>query len=224
MKKVFIFLTVALFIFSEEVLTFAQSEDAFISGRVTDKITGEPLAKAFVVVDNLDGRNLVTRTDTSGFYQLEKLSGGRYELSAFAFGHYLQVYPETLTVNPGDTLTGIDFQLSTMPTGAISGRVTDSLTGEPIAFARIFVHNMDGCEKSLTFSDSSGCYFINKLQVGFYRASAFAKTYNPLKYSIPIEVKADSIHSGVDFQMKRNGNQREGKIFGQVKDQESGLG
>lgn len=223
MKKMFIFLTLILSMSLPAIFSFAQSGDVMISGRVTDQRTGEPLVKAFVMADMLNGRNLVTRTDSSGYYQLDKLSAGMYELSAFAFGYYLKVYPETLAVDMGDIITGIDFELYTMPTGAISGRVIDSLTGEPIVNARIFVHNIDGCEKSLAYSDSSGYYFIDKLQEGFYRASAFAKGYKPLKYSGPVEVIADLIHSGVDFQMKMKGIQREGKIFGQVKDQESGL-
>jgi hypothetical protein len=190
---------------------------------VTDQKTGEPLVKAFVMADKLDGRKLVARTDSSGVYLLDKLSEGRYELSAFAFGYFLEVYPETLEVESGDTLTGINFELSTMPTGSISGRVTDSLTGNPIAKARIFVHNIEGCEKSLAFSDSAGYYFIDKLQAGLYRATAFARGYKPLKYSAPIEVVADSVSSGVDFLMNKHGHQREGKIFGQVKDQRTCL-
>jgi len=223
MKRVFIFLTVILFISLDGIISFAQSGDAMISGRVTDMRTGEPLVKAFVMADMLEGRNLVTRADSSGFYQLDKLSSGMYELSAFAFGYYLQVYPETLDVGMGDTITGIDFELYTMPTGAISGRVTDSITGESIANARIFVHNIQGCEKSLAFSDSSGYYFIDKLQEGSYRASAFARGYKPLKYFTSIEVIADSVNSGVDFQMKSKSNQREGKIFGQIRDENTGL-
>ncbi|MDP3025288.1 MAG: carboxypeptidase regulatory-like domain-containing protein [candidate division Zixibacteria bacterium] len=227
MKKLFIFLTALIFILSASISLFARVDNpstyASISGKVTDQKTGEPLVKAFVMANKLDGRKLVARTDSSGVYLLDKLSAGRYELSAFAFGYFLKVYPETLTVKSGDNLTGINFELSTMPTGSISGRVTDSLTGNPIVHARIFVHNIEGCEKSLAFSDSDGNYVINKLQVGFYRATAFARGYKPLKYFTPVEVIADSIHSGVDFQMKKHGHQREGKIFGQVKDQETCL-
>ncbi len=227
MKKLFIFLTALIFILSASISLFARVDNpstyASISGKVTDQKTGEPLVKAFVMANKLDGRKLVTRTDSSGLYLLDRLCAGRYELSAFAFGHFLKVYPETLAVKSGEALTGIDFELSTMPTGSISGQVTDSLTGNPIAHARIFVHNIEGCEKSLAFSDSSGYYFIDKLQVGFYRASAFARGYKPLKYYTSIEVIADSVHSGVDFLMKKHGHQREGKIFGQVKDQETDL-
>ena len=227
MKKLFIFLTVILFVFLTLISSFAKASDplcyASISGKVTDKKTGEPLVKAFVMADKLDGRKLVARTDSSGNYLLDKLSAGRYELSAFAFGYFLEVYPETLEVESGDTLTGINFELSTMPTGSISGRVTDSLTGNPIVHARVFVHNIEGCEKSLAFSDSAGYYFIDKLQAGMYRATAFARGYKPLKYGSLIEVVADSVSSGVDFQMNKHGHQREGKIFGQVKDQRTCL-
>ena len=227
MKKLFIFLTVILFFFLTSISSFAKAGDplcyASISGKVTDQKTGEPLAKAFVMANKLDGRKLVARTDSSGVYLLDKLSAGRYELSAFAFGYFLEVYPETLEVESGDTLTGINFELSTMPTGSISGRVTDSITGDPIVHARIFVHNIEGCEKSLAFSDSAGYYFIDKLQAGMYRATAFARGYKPLKNGTPIEVVADSVSSGVDFLMQKNGHQREGKIFGQAKDQETDL-
>jgi len=230
MKKLFIFLTVVIFIFSASISLFARVDNpstyasyASISGKVTDQKSGEPLVKAFVMADKLGGRKLVARTDSSGVYLLDKLSAGRYELSAFAFGYFLKVYPETLTVKSGEALSGINFELNTMPTGSISGRVTDSLTGNPIVHARIFVHNIEGCEKSLAFSDSAGHYFIDKLQAGSYRASAFARGYKPLRYGVPIEVVADSVSSGVDFLMKENGHQREGKIFGQVKDLETDL-
>lgn len=227
MRKLFIFLTAILFVFLTSISLFAKVDDplcyASISGKVTDKKTGEPLVKAFVMANKLDGRKLVARTDSSGVYLLDKLSAGRYELSAFAFGYFLEVYPETLEVESGDILTGINFELSTMPTGSISGRVTDSLTGNSIVHARIFVHNIEGCEKSLAFSDSDGYYFIDKLQAGSYRATAFARGYKPLKYGAPIEVVADSVNSGVDFRMNKHGHQREGKIFGQVKDQRTCL-
>ena len=223
MKKLLIFSTVTLFVLLCLISSFANAGDpacyASISGKVTAKKTGEPLVKAFVIADKLDGRKSVVRTDASGDYLLDKLPAGSYELSAFAFGYFLEVYPETLEVKAGDILTGINFELSTMPTGAISGRVTDSLTGDPIVKARVFVHNIEGCEKSLAFTDSGGYYFIDKLQAGTYRATAFARGYKPLKYHTPIEVVADSVTSGVDFLMNKHGHQREGKIFGQVKDQ-----
>ncbi len=222
MKKLFIFLTAVIFVFSGSISLFAGVDNpsiyASISGKVTDLKSGEPLVKAFVMADKLDGRKLVARTDSSGFYLFDKLSQGRYEISAFAFGHFLEVYPETLSVQPDDNLTGINFELKTMPTGSLSGRVTDLLTGSPIFKARIFVHNTEGCEKALAFSDSAGFYFIEKLQAGTYRASAFAKGYKPEKYSTPIEVVADSLRSGVDFVMQENGHQRQGKIFGQIRD------
>lgn len=227
MKKLFIFLTAAIFVFSSSNSLFAGVDNpstfASISGKVTDQKSGEPLAKAFVTADMLDGRKLSARTDSSGLYLFDKLSAGRYEVSAFAFGHFLQVYPETLSVEPGDNLTAINFALKTMPTGAISGRVTDLVTGNPIFKARVFVHNAEGCEKALAFSDSAGNYFIDKLQAGSYRASAFARGYKPQKYPVLIEVVADSLTSGVDFAMQENGHQRQGKIFGQVKDQITSL-
>ena len=227
MKKLFIFLTVILFALLTSISSFASAGDplcyASISGKVLDQKTGEPLVKAFVIADKLDGRKLVVRTNASGVYLIDKLSAGRYELSAFAFGYFLEVYPETLEVESNDTLTGINFELSTMPTGSISGRVTDSLTGNPIVKARVFVHNIEGCEKSLAFSDSAGYYFIDKLQAGTYRATAFARGYKPLKYHTSIEVVADSVSSGVDFLMNKHGHQREGKIFGQVKDERTCL-
>ena len=98
MKKLFIFLTVILFVLLCSISSFANVGDptsyASISGKVTAKKTGEPLVKAFVMADKFDGRKSVVRTDASGDYLLDKLSAGKYELSAFAFGYFLEVYPE----------------------------------------------------------------------------------------------------------------------------------
>ena len=194
MRKVLTISTMVSLILLMVTGSFAQSGDAVVSGRVTDMRTGEPLVKAFVMADMLDGRYLVARTDSSGFYQMDKLSTGMYEFSAFAFGYYLEVYPETLEVVTGEIITDIDFALYTKPTGAISGWVTDSVTGAPIVNAKIFVHQIQGCEKSLTYTDSLGYYYIEKLEEGFYRATAFARRIA----STPGKVTCDPIRTTIN--------------------------
>lgn len=85
---------------------------------------------------------------------------------------------------------------------SISGRVTDSLTGDPIAGAKVRVQIKEGDEKAVVFSNSNGEYIVDSLQPGTYRAMVFATDYNPLKYGVPIDVDA-CIISGVNFKMVR---------------------
>jgi len=76
-----------------------------ITGTVTDKITGKPVAGATITIPDL---KIGTSTDANGFYVLKNLPAGKYliQISAMGYGSF------TKAIDLGST-TKIDFKLST---------------------------------------------------------------------------------------------------------------
>ena len=123
-----------------------RAETASIRGRITDKVSGEPIARAVVSASPADGRSRATATlaDADGRYAFPALAPGRYFIGAnpplFRAGYVGASYTRTtspteiLTLNMGDERTSIDIALPRAY--AISGRVVD-VDGEPAARVRI---------------------------------------------------------------------------------------
>ncbi len=106
-----------------------------IAGTVTDT-EGNPIPMAVVAARRLDGffqRHI--RTDENGDYIFNEVIPGQYRVRAFKRGFSPGMYPETVVVEDGQDVTGIDIVLETFTPpfdGFISGTVTDDVSGEPI--------------------------------------------------------------------------------------------
>jgi hypothetical protein len=130
-----------------------RAESASIRGRITDRVSGEPIARAVVTVSPAAGRSRTTSTitDSDGRYVFAALSPGRYFIRAdpplFRARSVGAPYTRTastveiLTLTPGDERTSIDIALQRGY--AITGRVVD-VDGEPAARVHIVAHRMDG--------------------------------------------------------------------------------
>jgi hypothetical protein len=158
---------------------------ASISGRVTDADAGAPLADVSVGSRELGW--YVTNAD------------GRFTVSAPAGKHSLRIAgkfiaaspaaPREVTVESGQSLTGIDFRIRLY--GDISGRVVDE-GGEPVASARIlavrgawdvaggvgaaqvYANSELTLRASSATADSQGRYTIRQVQAGIpYRVLAY---------------------------------------------------
>jgi len=130
-----------------------QTRKGQIEGYVVRAGTNEPLADARVTIRRTgnagqtplppqeselapDSPQAIT-TDSQGHFIIESLDPGSYQLSAAKNGFARQVYGEraperpgkALAVSAGQLLKDVTFRL--VPTGAVSGRVTDE-RGEPI--------------------------------------------------------------------------------------------
>ncbi|MEU4267409.1 S8 family serine peptidase [Streptomyces sp. NPDC026092] len=105
---------------------------ATVTGTVTDRATGAPLAGVTLTARAGDGRRSVT-TDASGAYRLT-LAAGTYSLSATGYG-YRPATEENLTVTTGQSL-GRDLALDAVPAHAVSGTVLD-VTGKPLKGATV---------------------------------------------------------------------------------------
>jgi hypothetical protein len=168
------------------------ADGAAISGRVTD-------ASGTVGIENVDVqiRDLANNwypgasTDSDGYYTISWLSAGNYKIEFSTYnvpGNYTGEWynnkssfesADTLSVTPGQTLTGIDAQLE--QGGAISGRVTDA-TGA-VGIANVDVQICDLAQYWLpgTSTDSDGYYTLAGLPAGDYKIE-FRTNWTPGNY------------------------------------------
>jgi hypothetical protein len=101
------------------VSAYASGPHGVITGQVTDKATGKPLAGAAVTAKP---GGYVTRTDSSGDYTLN-VAGATYQMRTSDFG-YTTGTKSGVTVAANQTVTE-NFALAGPPPGTLSGTVTD---------------------------------------------------------------------------------------------------
>ncbi|MEO0049994.1 MAG: carboxypeptidase-like regulatory domain-containing protein [candidate division WOR-3 bacterium] len=191
-----------------------------ITGRVTDLITGNPIANAVVVACSDSTPMGRAQTNEDGVYLIEGLEPGGYQVIARKQGYVPAHYPTKVIVQEGQITTGIDLRLRQIQpqTGAISGRVTDKLTGEPIHGAVVYVHGANGRHRMRT--DRQGYYIIRGLRPGRYQVSAKARRYFPETYPEPVEVRRHEVTENINFALQPK--PRKGGIIGQVVDAQTG--
>ncbi|MED4456369.1 carboxypeptidase-like regulatory domain-containing protein, partial [Metabacillus fastidiosus] len=140
---------------------------ATITGTVTDAFTGNPIANALIQVFNSQGILInSTLSDNNGQFSVTGLPEGALTVQASANNFASQV--QTVTLTPGETET-VNFSLPPNP-ASISGTVTDSLNGNPIAGALVqaFLVGTTIPVRS-TLTDSNGNYVLTGLNEGEYR-------------------------------------------------------
>jgi hypothetical protein len=128
---------------------------AIVRGRVTEKESGRPLARALVTLWlNNPGRMIQNLTTEDGRFEFMNIPAGRVSLSAAA-GEYSGTHPitnyeyvsergrrvSTIVLKDAEVRENADIA---MPRGlAISGRVVDD-RGDPLARVRIRLERLDG--------------------------------------------------------------------------------
>lgn len=80
-----------------------------ISGTVYDKATGSPIAGAKV---NAGGCRHSATTGNDGTYTITGLADGGYSVKACKEGYECATYPTLVVITGGNSVTGIDFQLT----------------------------------------------------------------------------------------------------------------
>ncbi|MFH2125156.1 MAG: carboxypeptidase-like regulatory domain-containing protein [Pseudomonadota bacterium] len=87
-------------------LAMAQSDSGIISGKVVDRY-GAPLKKASVRASNLDdGLVVESLTDEKGFFRMDKMSAGNYEVQVSLGPHGINKKKVKL---PGGQSVKVDF-------------------------------------------------------------------------------------------------------------------
>jgi hypothetical protein len=178
---------VALVALAQEV---PQAEKlASVEGKVTSSLTGEPLLRAHIFLENnvnggQQSYGALTRAD--GSYSIKGISPGSYAISAqrigFVSSNASVSNNRLVTLEAGAKRT--DFNLKLTPTGSISGRVLNP-AGEPIEGAQVSAIAYSQIVKS-TSTDARGNFRIASLEPGKYRV--VAKTQS---VGIPPETRTD---------------------------------
>ncbi|MCX7837665.1 MAG: carboxypeptidase-like regulatory domain-containing protein, partial [candidate division WOR-3 bacterium] len=122
-------------------------------------------------------------------------------VTCHAQNYYPKHYPNPVEVVAGQTVTDINFALKpyTSPPqerGSISGRVTDSITGNPIANARV---NACGPSCGQAITNENGEYIIENLPTGDYIVIARAFNYYPKRYPQLVHVENGQNTPNINF-------------------------
>jgi len=199
-----------------------------ISGTVTDVTTGQPVPWGiYVTVYDAAGTYAAYGyTEADGTYEITGLTAGSYFARADASGYVAQLYdgiacPTPCTVTGGTPIPvalstetpGVDFAL--VPYGKIAGTIRDAVTGLPLAYRNVAIHDAAGTVVGYTYSDETGTYSYSGLQPGSY----FVATSGSTDYvdelwenldcgapcdvtrGTPVVVALGTVASGIDFDL-----------------------
>jgi 5-hydroxyisourate hydrolase-like protein (transthyretin family) len=161
---------------------------ASVSGRVTDKETGQPLRRIKVQLSRRsgDGRPFEIETDAEGRYAFSMLPAGEYYATAapgeYRSGYMTMAYREddkppppfsflpSFELKAGDARTDVDFALAR--TFAIEGRVVNEY-GEPLSDMYVFAEPADGVGGSMNVTtDDRGQFRLFAVPPGSWRVCA----------------------------------------------------
>jgi uncharacterized repeat protein (TIGR01451 family) len=145
---------------------FSLNARSGIQGHVEDQDYGLPIGDANLVIENVFHR-YETVTDFSGDYQ-KSIFSGEYSVTASAYGYITETVggieiPQNMTAT-------LDFSLSTLPSGTLTGYVYELGTNLPLAGAEIKVHGLENTAPT----DNDGFYSM-VLPSGIYSITARAK-------------------------------------------------
>ncbi len=162
-------------------LDFALGSNAGTFAGMVTNTTPSAIANALISVYSGEILFNSTFTNSSGNYTIGGLPPGQYTVTADATGYQLGF--QTGTITAGNT-TIINFTLQSNP-HAISGTVTDAVTGKPIPGATVSIFS-GSTFITYAVTDSLGEYVVNGLANGTYTAEASAVNYNTVDASVTI--------------------------------------
>jgi hypothetical protein len=195
-----------------------------ITGTVTDRATNSTLAGICVeAYDSSGGGVASTQTNSSGVYTLSALATGSYDVGFadcsagpdFAGTYVTQYYTgkatlasaDPISVTAGATTSGINAAMITH--GEITGTVTDSVTGAPLAGICLDIFDSSG-GISQSSTNANGVYTTIHLLSGSYRVgfdlgcgdSTYALQYYDAKTTLasadPVTVTDGTRTSGIN--------------------------
>lgn len=159
----------------------SQDPTGTLCGTVLQESNNSPLAGATVTID---GTMMSATTDNEGCYLFASVTPGQYTLVAEKFGYQPQSKHGDSLEESASVIT--NFSLKTLSTTSISGRVTDSTTGNPLPGAGVV---LSGYSSYYGISGDDGTYKIEDVyeNVGNYDVEVLAGTYHSLNGQIAVE-------------------------------------
>jgi len=139
---------------------------------------GEPSVKiAGATVEVLQTGVSVT-SDAAGAYTLQDVAGS-VDLEVSAFGYETAVVPTTIT---SSVTTPLDVELDLLPSGSLSGLVSDASTSLPVLYAEIRIQ----ATPLLDVTGPAGTYLHDAIPVGTWDVRVDAFGYDPTVTTIVV--------------------------------------
>jgi hypothetical protein len=162
---------------------------ASISGVVTSRRSGQPLAHVCVVVTGTGAMNQIemeATTGANGSYRIENLGTGRYHVGfvgacARTADYMNGSYPRLVAVTDGKTTTGINGSLASG--GEIGGVVTSQASGAPLAGICVTISKDGFSDSGFEITSQTGRYSMKHLTAGRYQVSFTGGCGNPGSYA-----------------------------------------
>ncbi len=201
-----------------------------ISGTVSQRTTGEPIEGAMIFIRKETGNpHLYTMSSSTGTYLVEMLPPGNYTARVQDDYHQGELYDDIpcegcdpaagtpIAVDLNAVTGDIDFALERL--AEISGRVTHSVTGQPLEFVDVEVYDASGALIGSGETDTSGDYAVQGLPPGQHFAVATGVLYLDQLYDglpceggcdptagMPIAASLNTVTAGIDFALDQLGS------------------
>ncbi len=150
-----------------------------LSGIITDAATGLPLAGATVSITR-NSKTLTQQTAADGSYSFVA-GAGTYSVQAVAFGYAAQTASNVSVSQDGTTTR--DFALGTLSVGSISGTVTQSGSGTPVAGATVALAGT--ALSAITAAD--GTYALADVPFGTHTARMTSPGFATLSAAVTVD-------------------------------------
>ena len=135
-----------------------------IAGTVTDSSTALSIPSATVSITDASGTDYSTTTNGDGTYTFPNVAPGAFNGIVSKTGYVTQNISGTVV--PGQTST-VNSGLTVFAAGAITGIVTDSVSGVPVSFANVNVTDAGGNPHWAT-TDGAGAYSLADVAPGSF--------------------------------------------------------
>ena len=208
--------------FETKNVNFALAKSGIISGRITAP-GGTPLNATVVASSSIGDYSGYAGTNATGYYSIVNGLGtdSDYTVTAYYSGNdgYGSNQTSPISVTAGQETIDVDMEVTItvippIPSGTITGRVTDVSNGNPIVDATVTATGLGGYGSNQT--DSNGNYIISGglYLTGLYSVTATASGYQDQNTTAFVTVSQTT--SGVNFPMTKIPPEQYGTIAGTV--------
>jgi len=174
-------------------------KSGIISGTVTDSVSSAPLPDISIAVSDAGGAfGGFAFTNSSGGYRVDtNLATGTYNVSALFPEGYISKEVSGIAVTAGSETTA---DLALDSSGIISGRVTATSSGQPVAEASVVAFSGDFAYFGSAETNATGYYRILS-GLGTETYTLYASFGSAFNTTMGVEVVAGSETSNVDMQL-----------------------
>ncbi|WP_432664987.1 carboxypeptidase regulatory-like domain-containing protein [Wukongibacter baidiensis] len=207
-------------IYSEELVSYGESEELIsytigaevskhtISGHVTDKMTGDPVKNAKIVLKGRRTPNRGAETDREGYFKIEDVSDDDYVLKIEKDGY--KEYDKTIEIDGNDLELDVSLDFYT-----ISGYITDKKTYKPMEGAKVTL-NESSKSSMETETDNKGYFEFKHVSQKTHTVKIEKEGYST--YEKEVKVDDDDIKLSLDLKTQADPC----VISGYVKDERTG--